>query len=65
MICALDLEAPPARKSKRECRYLKEWKNSGISSSLRGTTYAHCDFCNTDFNVGHGGTNDKEALSYL
>ena len=58
------LEGPPAKRSKRDCKYQYEWKSSGISSSSRGMAYAHCDFCNTDFNVKHGGINDvKKHLS--
>lgn len=52
-------EAPPPKKRlKRDCKYQNEWKACGISRSSRGTTYAHCDFCNAEFNVKHGGIND-------
>ena len=51
-------EAPPAKRSKRDCKYQREWKASGISPSSRGGTFAHCDICNAEFNVRHGGIND-------
>lgn len=51
-------EGPPAKRSKRDSKYQHEWKASGISPSSRGGTFAHCDVCNTEFNVRHGGIND-------
>lgn len=51
-------EGPSAKRSRRDCKYQREWKASGISPSPRGGTFAHCDICNAEFNVRHGGIND-------
>ena len=48
----------PAKKARRECKYQQEWKTNRISPSSRGNSYAHCEYCNADFNIGHGGLND-------
>ena len=46
------------KRAKREYSYQRNYKASGISSSKRGSNFAHCDSCVTDINVGHGGVHD-------
>ena len=53
------VECPtPLKKQKRDCKYQLEWKQSGISQSKRGPSFARCDVCNCDFSIAHGGAND-------
>lgn len=49
---------PPAKRARRDCKYQREWKASGILPSSRGNSFAFCEYCKCDFNVGHGGIHD-------
>ena len=51
-------DGPERKRPKRGCSYHQDWKNSGLSASKRGSSYAHCDSCGTDINIGHGGVHD-------
>ena len=53
-----DTENSVTKRRKRGCKYQPEWKGSGILRSSRGNSFARCEFCNTDFNISHGGVND-------
>ena len=46
------------KRPRRDCKYKTEWKSFGVSSSRKGSTFAHCDVCRTDFSVAHAGVND-------
>ena len=52
-----DIPGPP-KKAKRECKYQSEWRNSGVLPSRKGPTFALCESCGVDINIGHGGLND-------
>ena len=49
---------PPAKKAKRECKYLSEWRKNGVLPSRKGPTFALCEACGVDISIGHGGLND-------
>ena len=49
---------PPVKKPKRECKYQSEWRKNGILPSRKGPTFALCESCGVDINIGHGGLND-------
>ena len=52
------MEPAKKRAKTKRCNYKSSWQASGVSASKRGRNYAHCDSCGTDFNIGHGGSND-------
>ena len=57
-----ECSAAPAPKKKK--KYLvnlnTKWsdKHSFIKQSRKGDTFTFCEFCRSDFSVGHGGKND-------
>ena len=48
----------PVKKPKRECKYQSEWRKNGVLPSRKGPTFALCESCGVDINIGHGGLND-------
>ena len=48
----------PTKKVKRECKYQNEWQSHGVLPSKKGLTFALCESCGADINIGHGGLND-------
>jgi hypothetical protein len=52
-----DIPGPP-KKSKRECKYHSEWRSHDVLPSRKGSTFALCESCGVDINIGHGGVND-------
>lgn len=58
-MAAVDADGPgPSKKPKRDCKYHPEWKTLGMTASRRGSAFAHCDICNADVSIAHGGVND-------
>lgn len=55
-----ELEVGPAKRPKKGymCKYKREWKSFGMSCSRRGPNFAHCDVCNVEVSISHGGIND-------
>ena len=53
-----DRDLPHAKKQKRECKYQRDWQKHGFSASKRGDSFAHCNFCNCEINIAHGGVSD-------
>ena len=58
MFTLAESDGPERKRAKREYSYQRNYKASGISSSKRGSNFAHCDSCVTDINIGHGGVHD-------
>ena len=46
------------QRPKRECKYQIEWRSHRVYPSRKGPTFAFCESCGVDINVGHGGLND-------
>ena len=46
------------KKQRRDCKFKLEWKSFGVSTSKKGTSFAHCDICRVDFSIAHAGVND-------
>ncbi len=49
---------PSKKRKKRECHYLNDWQNHGISRSSRGKNFGFCKLCGTHINISHGGVSD-------
>ena len=49
---------PPLKRVKRECKYQTELRKNGVLPSKKGSTFALCEPCGIDINIGHGGLND-------
>lgn len=54
----------PLKKPRRECKYQSAWRKNGVLPSKKGPTFALCESCGVDINIGHGGLNDvKKHIS--
>ena len=57
-------EVPQAKKpktSKREAHFNKQWIidfNGVIKESSKGSTFAYCVLCSSNFSIAYGGKND-------
>ena len=48
----------PSKKPRRDCKYQNEWRSHGMLPSRKGPTFALCESCGMDINIGHVGLND-------
>ena len=52
-------DAPgPSKRPKRECKYQSEWRSHRVYPSKQRPTFAFCELCVIDTNVGHDELND-------
>ena len=49
---------PAPKKTKRPSKWQPEWARYNVSATRKGSTYVHCEVCDTDFTVAGGGVHE-------